>query len=87
MNMDIFYINSLYFYPKQWFKPQIQTRDVEGPFDHICTCIYSPLEITFSVGTSQYKVAIGPLKLTGSLHCDNRTVYIKMHMDFKIPRH
>ena len=40
---------------------QIQTRDVEGPFDHIRTCIPSPLKITFSVGTSQYKVAICPL--------------------------
>ena len=40
---------------------QIQTRDVEGPFDHIRTCICSPLKITFSVGTSQYKVAICPL--------------------------
>ena len=40
---------------------QIQTRDVEGPFDHIRTFICSPLKITFSVGTSQYKVAICPL--------------------------
>ena len=39
---------------------EIQTRDVEGPFDHIRTCIHSPLKITFSVGTSQCKVAIGP---------------------------
>ena len=31
---------------------QIQTRDVEGPFDHIRTCICSPSQITFSVGTS-----------------------------------
>ena len=34
---------------------QIQIRDIEGPFDHIC----SP-PIAFSVGTSQYKVAIRP---------------------------
>ena len=40
---------------------QIQTRDVEGPFGHIRTFICSPLKITFSVGTSQYKVAICPL--------------------------
>ena len=32
---------------------QIQTRDIEGPFDHIRTCICSPLKIIFSVGTSQ----------------------------------
>ena len=42
---------------------EIQTRDVEGPFRHIRTCIYSPLKITSSVGTSQYKVAIGPLNI------------------------
>ena len=39
---------------------RIQTKDAEGPFDHIRTCIRSPLKITFSVGTSQYKVAICP---------------------------
>ena len=42
-------------------RPRKQSRDVEGPFDHIRTCICSPLKITFSVGTSQYKVAICPL--------------------------
>ena len=42
---------------------QIQTRDVEGPFDHIRTFICSPLKITFSVGTWQYKVAKCPLYL------------------------
>ena len=40
---------------------EIQTRDVEGPFDRIRACIHSPLRITFSVGTLQYKVATGPL--------------------------
>ena len=45
---------------------QIQTRDAEGLFDHIRTCIYSPLKITFSVDTSQYKVAIGPLNIIKS---------------------
>ena len=43
---------------------QIQTRDVEGPFDHIRTCVCSPLKITFSVGTLQYKVAIGPFPMS-----------------------
>ena len=43
---------------------QIQTRDVEGPFDHIRTYICSPLKITFSAGTSQYKVTICPLHLS-----------------------
>ena len=42
---------------------QIQTRNIEGPFDHIRTCICSLLKITFSVGTSQYKVAIRPFAL------------------------
>ena len=45
---------------------QIQTRDVEGQFDYIRTCICSPSKITFSIGTSQYKVAICPLSSSWS---------------------
>ena len=30
-----------------------ETRDIEGLFDHIRTCVCSPLKISFSVGTSQ----------------------------------
>ena len=33
---------------------QIQTRDVDGPFEHICACICSPSKIAFCVGKLQY---------------------------------
>ena len=66
---------------------QTHTRDVKGPFDHIHTCICSPLKMTFSVGTSQYKVAICPkfpLNYTGkNENCDlllSHCIYLQKYL-------
>ena len=56
-------ILSLKTYVSEKRSQQVQTRNVEGPFDHICTCFCSPSKFAFSVGTSQYRFAIRPLTL------------------------